>query len=123
MNSRTSRPSQKRKSATPAAIAKLIKKAWPDGIVDMPIEEDESYFWDIYDKLKAKISKLPGVSMFYERCASPETRSIDDWDEDGLDEVWHEGTRSYHLFVIPPQTRIKLPQNDVQSEFDTEGFD
>jgi hypothetical protein len=44
-------------SATPATIAKLIKKAWPDGVVEMPIGEDESHFWDIYDELKAIISK------------------------------------------------------------------
>jgi hypothetical protein len=132
-----------RQSYSRAAIAKLIKKAWPDGIVDMPIDEDESYFWDIYDNLRAKISKLPGASMLHESWPSPQTSSIDDddADEDWLDKVFQEPSRSWHLFALRPQTRIELPMNleedpgeaddfqaddsqdDAQSEFDTEGFD
>jgi hypothetical protein len=142
-SSRLSRPTQKRTSAIPATIAKLIKKAWPDGIVEMPIEDDESYFWDIYDKLKTKISRMRGAWMFHERPASPDASSIDDEGENGLDEAWQEGSRSYHLFVIQPQTTIRLPideeedteededyqadeaQDDVEteSEFGAEGFD
>ncbi len=98
--SQLSRPVRKKTSAIPATLAKLIEKAWPDGIVEMPIDEDESYFWDIYDKLKAKISKVRGVSMFDERPASTEVDSIDDEDENGLEEAWRDGSRSYHLFVI-----------------------
>ena len=71
-----------RQSYSRAAIAKLIKKAWPGGIVDMPIDEDESYFWDIYDKLRAKISKLPGASTLDESWPSPQISSIDDDDDD-----------------------------------------
>ena len=109
--SRLSQPTQKKTSATPETIAKLIKKAWPDGIVEMPIEEEESYFWDIYDQLKAKLSKVSGAWMFHERPASPEASRIgnDDEYENGLDETWREGSRSYHLFVIEPQKTIGLP--------------
>lgn len=140
MSSRLSKPTQKITSGT---LAKLIKTAWPDGIVEMPIEEDESYFWDIYDKLKAKISKVRGAWMFHERCASPDVSSIDDEDENGLDEAWQEGSRSYHLFVIEPQPAIMLPIDqeedteedeglqaddawddvETESEFGAEGFD
>src|ERR1700722_2923527 len=132
-----------RQSYSRGAIAKLIKKAWPDGIVDMPIDEDESYFWDIYDNLKAKISKLPGASMLDESWPSPRIGSIDDDDddEDWFGAVSQEPSRSYHLFALRPQTRIELPMNreedpaedddfqaddlqdDAESEFDTEEFD
>src|SRR5579864_4514930 len=97
-SSRFSRPTQKRTSATPATIAKLIKKAWPDGIVEMPIEEDESYFRDIYEKLNAKISKVRGAWVLQERWGSPDASSIDDEDENGLEEARQVGSRSYHLF-------------------------
>jgi hypothetical protein len=138
-----SRPTRKKASATPAAIAKLIKKAWPDGIVDMPIEDEESYFWDIYDKLKAEISKVSGALMFHERRASPDVGSSDDEDENRLDEAWQDESRSYHLFVIELQETIRLPLVDeedtgedgdcqaddalddieTESEFGTEEFD
>jgi hypothetical protein len=120
-----------RQSYSRAAIAKLIKKAWPDGIVDMPMDEDESYFWDIYDNLKAKISKLPGASMLHESWQSPRISSIDD-DDDDEDEDWfgavsQEPSRSYHLFALRPQPRIELQaddlQDDAESEFDADGFD
>jgi hypothetical protein len=117
--------------------------SWPDGIVEMPME-DESYFRDIYHELKARISKVRGTWMIGERRASPEVGSIDDEDENEPDEAWLEGSRSYHLFVIRPQTTIRLPiddgadtgegedfrandnaQDDVgaESEFGAEGFD
>jgi hypothetical protein len=115
-SSRLSRPARKKTSATPATIATLIKKAWPDGVVDMPIEEEESYFWDIYDELKAKLSKVSGASMFHERQASPDAGSIGDEDENGLDEAWREGGRSYHLFVIELQKKTGLP---IDEEEDT----
>jgi len=141
--SQLSRPVRKKTSAIPATLAKLIEKAWPDGIVEMPIDEDESYFWDIYDKLKAKISKVRGVSMFDERPASTEVDSIDDEDENGLEEAWRDGSRSYHLFVIELQTKIGVPiveaedtgedvdlqaddapdDIETESEFDEEEFD
>jgi hypothetical protein len=120
-SSRTSRPARRGSSATAATIAKLIKKAWPDGIVEMPME-DESYFWDIYDTLKARISKVSGTWMFEERSASPEAGSIDNEGENGPDEAWLEGSRSYHLIVIQPQTTVRLPIVDDTDTEDDEDF-
>jgi hypothetical protein len=88
----------------------------------MPIEEDESYFWDIYDKLKAKISKVRGVRMFHERHASPDAGSIDDENENALKEAWQEGSRSYHLFVIQPAIAIGLPIDEEEEAAEDDAY-
>lgn len=137
-----SRPTRKKLSVTPASIEELIEKAWPDGIVDMSFDEEESYFWKIYEKLKANISKVPDTGVIEERAASPDYSSIDDEDEDGLNEAWDEGSRSYHLFVVPLEPAINVPIDveqgaeeddaeedveedyvEIESEFDEEEFD
>jgi hypothetical protein len=48
-------------------VALAIERAWPDGVVDMPIDSDESYFWDIYPKVKQDLSRIKGATLLFER--------------------------------------------------------
>jgi hypothetical protein len=89
----------------------------------MPIEDEESYFWDIYDKLKGKLSKVSGALMFHELRASPDAGSIGDEDENGLDEVWQDESRSYHLFVIELQETIGLPIDEEEDAGEDEDYE
>jgi hypothetical protein len=83
-------------------VAKAIDRAWPDGVVDMPLDSDGSYFWDIYPKLKRNLSRIKDATLLFERepDKEPEWSDGEDADEDLPD--WDGGSRSYHLFFISP---------------------
>jgi hypothetical protein len=88
-------------SNLPEHLLDAIRKAWPDGVVDMPIDIENAQFWNVYRKLKAKLARIPGVEVTYEREPQGENPSgQSDWEE-GLS-VWDEESRSYHLFFLSP---------------------
>src|SRR5437667_4087114 len=66
-------------------VAEANDRAWPDGVVDMPLDSDDSYFWDVYPKLKRDLSRIKDATLLYE--------DPPDFDE---------GSRSYYLFFIRP---------------------
>jgi hypothetical protein len=98
----------------PSAIGKTwlsaIKRAWPRGTVDMPVDLDESYFNDIYLPLQRALARIKGASLLYEREPSGElegseeasTRFMLDRDdvESILDAAPPGPSSSYHLFFL-----------------------
>ena len=97
----------------PHGLADAIRKAWPDGVVDMPANVDEAPFWDVYPKLKASLSGILGVDALYERepQGAPQWDDGSNPDEDPPD--WDAESRSYHLFFLP------LADDRFQFETDT----
>jgi hypothetical protein len=95
----------------PGYIAEAIERVWPDGVVEI-IDVEEAPFWDTYPALKARLSRIHGSELVYERKAAGGPR----WDEgsDPHEEppAWSEPTRSYHLFFLSP--------SDPRYSFDTE---
>ena len=47
-------------------VRETIERAWPDGVVEMAFNSDESYFWDVYPKLEAAIQRLKGARLVHE---------------------------------------------------------
>lgn len=98
-------------SVLPQQIVDAIRKAWPDGIVDVPDTEDAPLS-ETYPTLKASLSHIPGARVLYER----EPQSVPDWDQDSDEEEespdLDEGSRSYWLFFLSPA--------DKRFEFGTE---
>jgi hypothetical protein len=90
------------KTEIPKHIVEALKQAWPDGVLDMRLDSDESYFWDVYEKLKQDLSRVEGGLLLYERDAKggPHWAEGSDPDEDLPN--WDEEPRSYHLFFISP---------------------
>jgi hypothetical protein len=86
----------------PKHIVSALKQVWPDGVVDMPLDPDTSYFWDEYEKLRHDLSHLNGRVLLYERKAEggPQWAEGSDPDKDLPD--WDKEPRSYHLFFISP---------------------
>jgi hypothetical protein len=84
-------------------VREAIERAWPDGVVEMGFDSDESYFWDVYPKLAAAVGRIKGAQLVHER--EPQGRPIwfDDSDpeEDPPDD--QERSRSYHLFFVCPE--------------------
>jgi hypothetical protein len=87
-------------SDLPQHLLDAIRKAWPDGVVDMPIDLEDAQFWRVYPKLKAKLARIPGTGMIHEREPQGENSSGEapGWEE-GLSD-WDQESRSYHLFFL-----------------------
>jgi len=96
----------------PKYIADAIRQAWPDGVVNMPADTDDAPFWDMYPKLKARLSRLPGASLLYER--QPEGESSDPEEEEAPD---CGESRSYFLFFLSPtDERFKMETDTIEPD-------
>ncbi len=95
----------------PKGIVEAIQRAWPDGVVEM-IDLDKVPVWGSYSALKARLARIAGSELVYEREAEggPRWNEGSDPHEDPPD--WSEPTRSYHLFFLSP--------SDPRYSFDTE---
>jgi hypothetical protein len=111
---------QKRNAGSPktqrASLRKDVRdaiyRAWPDGLVELSFDPDESYFCDVLPKLSQAFQHIPHAQLLQERKAEggPIWWDNSDREEDPPDE--HKPTRSYHLFFISPE--------DVAFRFETE---
>lgn len=88
------------KSDLPKHLADAIRHAWPDGVVDMPVNPDEAPFWTMYPELKACLLGIERSAVLYERepQGGPQWGEVSDPDEHSQD--WNEGSRSYYQFFI-----------------------
>ncbi len=84
----------------PQHIAAAIRRAWPDGVIDMPGDSDDAPFWEVSPRLTAALSHIPGGAVFYERepRGGPRWGETSNPDEDPPD--WHAESRSYCLFFV-----------------------
>lgn len=121
---RSSRPrkentSRRSKTGLPKNLADAIRRAWPNGVVDMPVDSDDAPFWDIYRELRASLSRIPGSTEFYEREPEDELESSrgPDADEDAL--ARSGGSLSYHVFFLSPQgDRFQFETDTIEPDED-----
>lgn len=102
----------------PKDIVEAIRRAWPDGVVDM-IDLDEVPAWGSYSALSARLSRVSGSDLLYEREADggPRWNEGSDPDEDPPD--WSDPTRSYHLFFLSPSSpRCSFDTETVEPDED-----
>jgi hypothetical protein len=107
------------KSGLPAQIVDAIRQAWPDGILEMPIDADESWFQDVYPKLKTALQRIRGSTVRYEH----EPESQPHWREDSDSEEnlpdWGEEPRSYHVFFLSPDDdRFRIETDTIEPDED-----
>lgn len=83
-------------------VQEAIDRIWPDGIVEISFDPDESYFVEIHSKLSRALRRIRNTDLVYEREADggPVWWEESDPDEDPPDEI--ERSRSYHTFFISP---------------------
>ena len=84
-------------------VREAIERAWPDGVVEMAFDSDESWFQDVHPKLASAIRHIKGTQLVLEREPEGGPAWFDDSDpeEDPPDD--QEPSRSYHLFFVCPE--------------------
>lgn len=93
-------------------VREAIERIWPDGIVEMPFDLDESYLFDLHPKLSRALRCIRNTGPIHEREAEggPVWWEESDPEEDPPDDI--ERTRSYDTFFVSP--------DDEGSTFETE---
>jgi hypothetical protein len=84
-------------------VGEAIDRVWPNGVVEMSFDPDESYFSPLQPKLSSALGRIRNASLVYQRDADggPVWWEESDSEEDPPDEI--ERDRSYHTFFISPQ--------------------
>ncbi|PYV32056.1 MAG: hypothetical protein DMG09_24895 [Acidobacteria bacterium] len=117
-----SRPKiRKRDAGLREDVLKAIKRVWPDNLVEMTFDSEESYFWDIHPRLTRALERIKGADLLLEREAKGEP-------------IWHEGvdrdedppadfttSRSYHLFFVSPKGEAFMFETETE-EMDEEAM-
>lgn len=112
-------------------VLEAIERVWPDGVVDMTFDSEESYFWDIHPRLTRAFQRVKGVRLLHELEADggPIWWEDSDPDEDPPDDITH--SRSYHLFFLSPEGEAftfeteteAIDEEAMAEEFDETGWD
>ena len=84
-------------------VREAIDRVWPNGVVDMSFDPDESYFSPLHPKLSRALGRIRNARLVYEHDADggPVWWEESDPEEDPPDEVERE--RSYHTFFVSPE--------------------
>ena len=48
-------------------VREAIDRIWPDGIVEMSLDPDESYFFELHPKLSRALRRIRNTRLVYER--------------------------------------------------------
>src|SRR5215471_2073501 len=107
-------------------LQEAVDRIWPDGIVEMPLDPDKSYFIELHPKLSRALRRIRNTRPVYEREADggPVWWEESDPEEDPPDEV--ERSRSYHTFFVSPDgegfTFETEAEGVTEPEFMTDDF-
>jgi hypothetical protein len=83
-------------------VQDMLDRTWPDGVVELSIGPEDSYFCDLHPKLSRALRSIRKTSLGYEREAfgDPVWFEGSDPEEDPPDDI--EQSRSYHTFFVTP---------------------
>ena len=114
-------------SSLPKEIGRLVKKHWPDGVVE-EFDTWESYFHEIHDRVWSDLQRIRSASAFWETERSSRLGGEDDdWDDDDADpDDLGEGSeefQSYHVFFLSPGGEEFVYEDETQSYTDPDPGD
>src|SRR5215469_5120615 len=107
-------------------VQEAVDRIWKDGIVEMPLDRDESYFIELHPKLSRSLRRIRNTRLVFEREADggPVWWDESDPEEDPPDEI--ERSRSYHTFFVSPDcdgfTFETEAEGMTEPEFMTDDF-
>jgi hypothetical protein len=99
-------------------VREAIERAWPDGVVEIAIESEESWFQDVYPKLASALRRVGGARLVREK--EPEAQparfhNFDDEDEEEFPSEDLEPSRSYHLFFVCPEDEAFNYETEIET--------
>jgi hypothetical protein len=101
----------------PKHLAEAIRQAWPDGVIDMPVESGEAPLWEVSPRLKAALSHIRGAAVVYEREPEGGPRRGETSNPDEDSPGWHEESRSYYLFFVSSlDERLTLATDTIEPD-------
>jgi hypothetical protein len=105
-------------------VREAIERVWPDGVVEMAFDSEESWFPAVYPKLASAVRRIGGARLVHEKEPEPQPvwfRDSDDEEEFPPDDL--EPSRSYHLFFVCPAGEAFNYATEIESfaERDCEG--
>ena len=118
---------QKQNAGLRKDVQEAMDRVWPDGIVEMSFDPDESYFCGVHLKLQRAFHRIPHAQLLQEREAEggPMWWDNSDPEEDPPDE--QRRSRSYHLFFVSPEGAAFTFETEAECiaepEFMTEEFE
>jgi hypothetical protein len=83
-------------------LTAVLERLWPDGLVEMNVDYEDSWFFEIQSKLTRALQGLKGCSLPFEREAEGEPVWWDGSDPDGDPPDDFIPNRSYHLYFVAP---------------------
>ena len=100
---RAAAPPKKKDADLRKDVQEALERLWPDGVVEMLIDSEESYFWKVYPKLTKALARIKGARLVHEREPDGEPVWWDgsDPEEDPPDDFGY--SHSYHLFFLSPE--------------------
>jgi hypothetical protein len=98
-----------------ADVREAIERAWPDGVVKMAFDSDESYFRDVYPKLEVAMQRFQGARLVHEREPEGGPAWFDDSDPEEYSPDEQEPSRSYHLFFVCPDGEAFTYQTEMET--------
>lgn len=107
-------------------VQEAFDRIWPDGIVEMLFDPNESYYFELSPKLSRALRRIRSTVLLYEREADggPVWWEGSDPEEDPPSEI--ERSRSYHTFFISPDGKGFTFETEAdgvtESEFMTDDF-
>ena len=104
-------------------IREALNRAWPDGVIEMTFDSEDSYFGDVYPTLAAALRRIKGSHLAHEIEAEAEPVWFDDSDsgEDLPDD--REPSRSYHIFFVCPDGEEFTYETEIESLAEPGGLD
>src|SRR5580692_345567 len=97
-------------------VREAIDRVWPAGIVEMPFDADDSYFYEVEAKLSRAFYRIPHARLVHQHGAEG---GSDWWDGSDPDDppINIERSRTYHSFFVSPDGEA------FEYETETETFD
>ncbi|MFH0902187.1 MAG: hypothetical protein V2A73_16265 [Pseudomonadota bacterium] len=111
-------PARRRGSGIPADLDDTLRKALPDGIVELQASADESWFAEVEDELRSRLSRLDGADVEFEKPAEPSCSVQDDEDDWEEPPACNESSRSFHLFFVVPNDSWARCQIELERSYE-----
>jgi len=107
----------RKQTALRSDVARALRQAFPDGVIDQPCDEEDSDLEDLHPKLRRRLVRLPEARIAYERGPRAEPTWSEGADRDEDPPEYREFDSSYRLtFATGPADRMSFEEEIETTE-------